>query len=162
MGAEDAREGAVDPRWRKGLRRIGLIAGLTVLFAPSALHAVFEIAVDRPSSSPFAGSAALHVSSLGAGLLRALPVAALLLVLLLRPERYRVVFWLAPLWFGAETLRKVVVWPSVWAITQSPVDLSFVVLEASVAVALFLARPMGGTGSPTRPRPHDDLSREQT
>lgn len=141
MGAEDERDVPADAGPRERLRRVGLIGGLTLLPAPTALHVIFQLAAERPSDFP-THSPALHIWSGGTALLRVLPVAALLLALLLRPERYRVVFWLAPLWFGAETVRKVITWSSsIWAITQSPIDLLFLALNATVAVALLVARP---------------------
>lgn len=141
MRAEDERDGKVEPGWREGLRRVGLIAGLTVLLSPTALHVVFRLVTD-PSRRPLVPvSTALHVSSLGAALLSVLPIAALLLALLLRPKRYRVVYWFAPLWFGANALSDLAIWRSISTITQSPVDLLFVALNAAVAVVLLVARP---------------------
>lgn len=150
MGAEEERDVPTDAGRRERLRRVALIAGLTVLLAPALLHVVFQLAAERPSDFPAQDSAALHIGSVGTALLRILPIAALLLALLLRPERYRVVFWLAPLWFGAETVRKVITWSSsIWAITQSPVDLLFLALNAAVAVVLLVARPTAAR----RPQP---------
>lgn len=134
------------PDRRATLRRIGLLVGLGTALA---LPAKTAVDVFGPGLT---GAPDLSARVVATAALEVLPLVAFAGALLLRPARYEVIYWLAPVWFGAFALSGVI--PFVFL---SPVGRRFsgpwlfplvsVGLYALAAVILVSARPRKNGGS---------------
>lgn len=92
-------------RSRRGtLRRTALAAGVGASVVPVAMKIVREDVVGISTEE------VVEAEDVGLAV-GILPLVALLIALLLRPDRYRPIYWLAPLWFAATAVQGVAMIP---------------------------------------------------